>query len=357
VLQPSLFDSFRNNLPTKYDNIEPLTPGMNAAVFKAVDRILGRPVFLKKYPIVPGELAAAFREPQTAKDLTHDCLASIYSASDLSGTEILLEMELLTNGSIQNLLERSLATGRWPTAHRVLDFAIDAACGLAHLHKHGYIHRDIKPANLMLRRKDRRMRLVISDFGLARRIGDDGRAHASKHARLYRPPEAFEGAGYSMASDVYQLGMVVAQLFGCPVDYSLGSRSDAELCEAAKRLSIVDLDRIQPHVCGQVRKVIRDCLGAENLRTKTAGDLLVRLQNAKQSQMNWALTTTESGISLERRLRTGRVRVVVSSEGTRHSIRREQQRIGKSWRRQGSVVSVKHNDLSACRRLQQILST
>lgn len=330
---------------------------MNGQVCKAFDSLLGRSVFLKRYPIVEGQLASALREPQTAKDFQHECLATVYTAHNIQGKSILLEMEFLEDGSLKRVLEKSAEKGSWTPIHRIIGFMNDAACGLAHLHSRGYIHRDIKPANLMLGRRNHRIRCVVTDFGLAAKIGEDGRANASKHARLYRPPEAFLGKGYAPASDVYQLGLVMAQLLGCPFDYSLSSRSDQELIRAAEDGAIVNLEDIHPHVCASLRRVIADCLLPEEFRIKSAGDLILRLQEARVTQtMNWRLSTTENGFEMTARDGLEQTKVVVLSKGNNHGIIKRRKKGNGNWRRVGPAISVNHRKLNICRKLLGMLS-
>jgi serine/threonine protein kinase len=58
--------------------------------------------------------------------------------------------------------------------------------GLRFAHSYGVIHRDLKPANLLVTKA---CDLVISDFGLARTMADDGPMTEHVVTRWYRAPE------------------------------------------------------------------------------------------------------------------------------------------------------------------------
>ena len=73
----------------------------------------------------------------------------------------------LAEGSMNALIEDKNIT-------QVLGFLADATEGLAHVHERGFAHMDIKPENLLLMmNEDGGMIGVLSDFGLAKKVGEE----------------------------------------------------------------------------------------------------------------------------------------------------------------------------------------
>ena len=129
-------------------------------------------------------------------------------------------MELLHGETLADKLQRE---GRLETAD-ILPMARQMAAGLAAAHRVGVVHRDFKSPNVMLvepNAPDDEMRVVITDFGLARRstqaeatalslsFADAGVISGTP---AYMAPEQVEGGEVTPATDVYAFGVVLFEL-------------------------------------------------------------------------------------------------------------------------------------------------
>jgi eukaryotic-like serine/threonine-protein kinase len=89
------------------------------------------------------------------------------------------------------------------------------------------VHRDIKPANILV---DETGRVRLLDFGIAKILdaADDGamtRTGGSLLTLQYASPEQVTNAPLTVATDVYQLGMLLYQLLAGQLPYDLQDRS------------------------------------------------------------------------------------------------------------------------------------
>ena len=125
--------------------------------------------------------------------------------------------------------------------------AVDA---VSHLHAHSWAHRDIKPENMLL---DRRGRLKIADFGLAKLLGRAspdsaltgpgyviGTPHYMAPEQMERPLEVDHRA------DIYSLGAVLYCLVAGRPPFLPGSVSS--LLDAARSGRFEPLAECAPHV-------------------------------------------------------------------------------------------------------------
>jgi serine/threonine protein kinase len=84
-----------------------------------------------------------------------------------------------------------------------------AAHGLAYLHEREVVHRDIKTDNLLLAGD---WRIVLSDFGFARRKAEEGKAMTICGTDEFMAPEVIWGEEYNLRADVFSFGMVLVEL-------------------------------------------------------------------------------------------------------------------------------------------------
>jgi len=123
-----------------------------------------------------------------------------------------------SEGQIQILLE-------YMDGGSLLDLYKQAACipepylakitwqilqGLLYLHKTQHIvHRDIKPSNILA---NRRGRIKIADFGVAKKLDNQSMAKTFVGTRIYLPPERIlPNSGYGYSSDIWSLGVTLVE--------------------------------------------------------------------------------------------------------------------------------------------------
>lgn len=83
------------------------------------------------------------------------------------------------------------------------------------MNRKGIIHRDLKPENILLNSKEKsNFDIRIADFGFSvlTNIADPDQSCEKGHAcgtGGYIPPEALQGLGYSVKSDVFSVGSIM----------------------------------------------------------------------------------------------------------------------------------------------------
>jgi len=87
--------------------------------------------------------------------------------------------------------------------------------GVAYLHDHQIVHRDLKPENILIANiNDMFERMVISDFGLARIMPQQGLLLTSCGSPQYVAPEVLLGVGYDNLVDIWSCGVIAYVLLG-----------------------------------------------------------------------------------------------------------------------------------------------
>ena len=151
--------------------LELIGKGGMGAVYKARQKRLNRFVALKILPPGIGQepaFAERFtREAQALARLNHPGIVTLYEFGETEGQFYFL-MEFVDGVNLRQLLANSRVSTREALA--IVPQICDA---LQFAHDQGIVHRDIKPENILL---DRRGRVKVADFGLAKIIGSDGRA-------------------------------------------------------------------------------------------------------------------------------------------------------------------------------------
>jgi serine/threonine protein kinase len=188
-----------------YDVLEVVGQGGMGVVLKAFDQSLHRPVAIK---VLAAEYAANgaarkrfAREAQAAAAVIHDHVVPVH-AVDAQATPPYLVMAFIPGQSLQQRIDRSGPL----ELKEILRIGMQTASGLAAAHAQGLVHRDIKPANIMLENGIERVR--ITDFGLARAVGDASITQSGAVAGTpqYMAPEQADGESVDQRADLFALG-------------------------------------------------------------------------------------------------------------------------------------------------------
>ena len=203
--------------------------GGMGAVYKARQKVLDRVVALKILPSgISDTPAFAERFTQEAKalaKLNHPGIVTIHEFGQANGLFYFL-MEFVDGVSLGELLK----TGRI-SPREALEIVPQICDALQYAHDTGIVHRDIKPANILM---DRKGRVKVADFGLAKLIGTSQQAaeppgssaaaragetaHLTDSGKVVGTPQYMSPEQVSTPcevdhrTDVYALGVVFYQM-------------------------------------------------------------------------------------------------------------------------------------------------
>lgn len=190
-----------------YDIISLLGHGAFGIVLKAFDRRLHRQVAIK---VLAPQLATTspprkrfIREAQSCAKVRHPNVVHLY---DITGKPTpFIAMELIEGQTLQDRIDDA---GPLEIAE-VIEIAEQLASGLEAAHAVGLIHRDIKPSNILIENRIK-LRIVLTDFGLARAVDDASLTQSGVLAGtpIFMSPEQAQGQTLDYRSDLFSLGSV-----------------------------------------------------------------------------------------------------------------------------------------------------
>ncbi len=210
----------------RFTLIKILGRGGMGIVWLAHDEELERDVALKFLPDLLIHDAAVLsnlkHETRRCLELTHKNIVRIYDFvhDERSGC---ISMEYVDGDTLSSL--------RCDKEHKVFEPAelsdwISQLCdALDYAHNYArIIHRDLKPANLMV---NQRGELKVSDFGIARSLGDSMSVITMAGGRsgtlAYMSPQQLEGERGTHLDDIYSLGASVYELLTSKPPFYVGN--------------------------------------------------------------------------------------------------------------------------------------
>ncbi len=173
--------------------------------FKVIEsRLADSPDFIKRFE----------REAHTIANLNHPHILKLFDFGHYEGL-VYLVMELQSGGSLARWLRNE---GALP-AEQVGRYLTQIGSALDYAHGRGVIHRDLKPQNVLL---DEQLNAILTDFGVARIVGDVTALTGSGVAvgtPAYMAPEQWHGTEADARTDVYALAVMAYELLTARTPY------------------------------------------------------------------------------------------------------------------------------------------
>ena len=195
VAQTCLLTPSRSALGGAGETTRPDTPLAPAAAATETSADLLRQTLEQRLAIA--------QEFRTLASLRHPHIISVLDYGFSDDAQPFFTMELLRDA-------QPLLAAQALELHAKVDQVAQILQALVYLHRRGVLHRDLKPANVLCVRSDGRTRVKVLDFGLAVANEQIARSREEIAGTLpYLAPEILLGAGASVASDLYAVGVML----------------------------------------------------------------------------------------------------------------------------------------------------
>ena len=279
-----------------YVILDVLGAGGMGEVYLAKDSRLDRTVALK---VLSQDIASDKRrmqrfrqEAKIASSLNQPNILTIFEFGEVDGLTF-LATEFIDGETLRDYLRaKKLKLGE------ILDIAIQVLAALDAAHEAHIVHRDIKPENVMIRRRDRVVKVL--DFGLAkvteRRASDVHDRSLSSKPRLnskllparlmgtinYMSPEQAQAHAVDERTDIWSTGVMIYEMVaglmpfkGATMSHTIVQileKDPAPLTQFTQRKAPAELQRI----------VSKALAKSPDERYQTAKDMLIDLRSLKK---------------------------------------------------------------------------
>ncbi len=170
-----------------------------------VEGPLGRELVRELVPrrLDPSRVGVYSQELEILSSISHECAPELLGVLELDGVE-LMRCRYDYGDFLSYCLEAGLCFSPFEAgwiARKLADF-------LVYMHERDILSLGVDDASLLWDGS----RVIVMDFSRSRRLGGEGFVYAYGFASPYTPPELFLDSRVSLASDVFQWGVLVYRL-------------------------------------------------------------------------------------------------------------------------------------------------
>jgi class 3 adenylate cyclase/tRNA A-37 threonylcarbamoyl transferase component Bud32 len=273
----------------RYEVVGELGRGAMGAVYKARDPQIGRTVAIKI--ILTANLSEEeleeykqrfYREAQTAGQMSHSGIVTIYDVAEDEIGQPYLVMEFIEGKTLDKMLAPPKSGKAEPrNLKQMLDIAYQVADALDYAHRRNVIHRDIKPANILVTAEGK---AKIADFGIAKLAGTQ-----MTHTGLlvgtpaFMAPEQITGGGADARSDIFSFGVMLYWM--CTGQRPFAGKAITEVAYKVVHAEHVPARQLNAELPPGLDVILARCLAKKpEERYPSARDLAADLEALKHGQ-------------------------------------------------------------------------
>jgi serine/threonine-protein kinase len=255
--------------------------GGMGTVYRAYDRIIGRPVALKTIPIEaePAEyeiLVGRLKlEAHAAGMLDHPNIVTVYDVGEEAGL-FYFTMQYIEGTTLASLRQEN----KLLAMDTIFDYADQMCSAISFAHRLNVVHRDLKPSNLMVTPQGV---IKVMDFGIAK-LGDAGVTKSGMVVGTpsYMAPEQATGKRTDQRADIFALGSVLYELI--TAEKAFPGESTTAIIYKIVNEDPIPPRALEPGVPAALEAVIMKALSKDpSRRFQSCEDLQRALRQAKAS--------------------------------------------------------------------------
>ena len=237
----------------RYEVVAYIASGGMGEVYRARDVEVDREVALKLLPDHLADNPACVerfrREARLAARLSHKNIVTLYDWGQ-DGSIWYLALEYVDGVDLHSYISARVRLD--PQEACVI--LVQAVKALAHAFAQGITHRDIKPSNFLLTRHGNKIRVKLTDLGLARAVSDEEfrvtRDGTTVGTIDYLAPEqARDSSAADVRSDIYSLGCTLYHMLAGQAPFAGGGLG--ERIYKHQQVEPIDVREFNSEVPGQ----------------------------------------------------------------------------------------------------------
>jgi len=181
-------------------------------------------------------------------------------------------MDYADDGDLYTKIAQQKKIGKLFTEDQVLDWFVQIALALKHVHEKRILHRDLKTQNIFLTTKGE---VKLGDFGIARLLQHTyDFAETAIGTPYYLSPEICQEKPYNQKSDIWSLGCILYEVLTLKHAFDANSYTDLGMKGLVLKILKSNYPAIPPVYSDEIKEIISELLRKDPSKRPSAKTIL-----------------------------------------------------------------------------------